>query len=315
MVRAWTCPARLCALVAALALVVLSFGIASPATAVTPGLDRGNSEAAHEKNADRKSGSTTSTSTSSAATTGGDAAAKGSGKTSSKSSSSTKSNVGGGGGKASSHQDTPDNEQPVSNADRNQGGANGDCYDGRDADEGPYCGTKRDKQSANGNGGGEAKGRPCAGCVGKADNKNPPGQMPGPQDRNNGYECDGNNGIAKGNPAHTGCATLPTTSDDCPPEKVAKLGKDCEDNPPGDEDERPDAVIGGVQDFANPRPPVVAGVQQFATPPAVAPQAGVLPSTGASSTAGWLMTLGVGLLLMGAALVGLRRHGQAPVRS
>ena len=28
---------------------------------------------------------------------------------------------------------------------------------------------------------------------------------PGPEDKNNGYECDGNNGIALGNPAHTAC--------------------------------------------------------------------------------------------------------------
>jgi LPXTG-motif cell wall-anchored protein len=53
--------------------------------------------------------------------------------------------------------------------------------------------------------------------VGKADNKNPKGQQPGPQDNNNGYECDGNHGIAKGNPAHTGCQPgEDTPSDTCP---------------------------------------------------------------------------------------------------
>src|SRR4051794_19862986 len=65
-------------------------------------------------------------------------------------------------------------------------------------------------------------GRPCAGCVGNADDKNPPGQYPdGPTDHNNGYECDqkgrseneGNNGVGFGNPAHTGCAPS-TTPDD-----------------------------------------------------------------------------------------------------
>ncbi len=69
--------------------------------------------------------------------------------------------------------------------------------------------------SQNGAGDGEATGKPCAGCVGNADDKNPPGQFPsGPGDANNGYECDqkgrstneGNNGIGFGNPAHTGCA-------------------------------------------------------------------------------------------------------------
>jgi hypothetical protein len=68
---------------------------------------------------------------------------------------------------------------------------------------GPYDTTCDGTASANGNG--TSTARPCAGCVGNADNKNPKGQLPGPQDKNNGYECDGNNGIAKGNPAHSGC--------------------------------------------------------------------------------------------------------------
>jgi hypothetical protein len=61
----------------------------------------------------------------------------------------------------------------------------------------------------NGNGDGAATGKPCAGCVGAADNKNPPGQFPDGSDANNGYECDGNSGIGKTNPAHTGCMTEP----------------------------------------------------------------------------------------------------------
>jgi hypothetical protein len=56
---------------------------------------------------------------------------------------------------------------------------------------------------------GLAVGKPCAGCVGKADNKNPPGQFPNGSDANAGYECDRNNGIGKTNPAHTGCAESP----------------------------------------------------------------------------------------------------------
>ena len=68
--------------------------------------------------------------------------------------------------------------------------------------------------SQNGAGNGNANGKPCAGCVGNADDKNPPGQATsGPTDHNNGYECDqkgrsaneGNNGVGYGNPAHTGC--------------------------------------------------------------------------------------------------------------
>ncbi|MDQ3849894.1 MAG: hypothetical protein M3296_04670, partial [Actinomycetota bacterium] len=92
-----------------------------------------------------------------------------------------------------------------------QNGANADCPSG------PYCATtSTTTPSANGNGNGQATGRPCAGCVGSADDKNPPGQLPGPEDANAGYECDKNSGIGQGNPAHTGCnqttTTTPTTT-------------------------------------------------------------------------------------------------------
>lgn len=70
---------------------------------------------------------------------------------------------------------------------------------------GPYDPPSGSVESDNGNGGGNHYGRPKAGEVGKADAKNPNGQRPGPDDDNNGYECDGNSGIAKGNPAHSGC--------------------------------------------------------------------------------------------------------------
>ena len=102
--------------------------------------------------------------------------------------------------------------QPLSNADQNPGGANGQCPGG------PYCSTRDGSPSLNGNGGGNANGKPCAGCVGKADNKNPQGQMPNGSDPNNGYECDGNNGIGKSNPAHTSCkAGTPTPPPVVPP--------------------------------------------------------------------------------------------------
>ena len=89
--------------------------------------------------------------------------------------------------------------QPLSTADQNTGGANGQCPDG------PYCSTRDGSPSGNGNGGGNATGEPCAACVGNADNKNPPGQMPNGSDPNNGFECDGNSGIGQTNPAHSGC--------------------------------------------------------------------------------------------------------------
>ena len=59
--------------------------------------------------------------------------------------------------------------------------------------------------SENGNGNGLALGRPCAGCVGNADDRTPPGQALDGTDGNAGYECDTNAGIGRTNPAHTGC--------------------------------------------------------------------------------------------------------------
>jgi hypothetical protein len=101
--------------------------------------------------------------------------------------------------------------QPISNADANHGGANGQCP------KGPYCSTRNGSPSLNGNGKGKAVGKPCAGCVGKADNKNPKGQMPNGSDHNAGYECDRNHGIGRTNPAHTGCKPVvpPTKHETC----------------------------------------------------------------------------------------------------
>ena len=82
---------------------------------------------------------------------------------------------------------------------------------------GAYDDTCDGSASGNGNGDGNATGKPCAGCVGKADEKNPPGQAPDGTDANNGYECDGNSGIAKTNPAHTGCASVGGTTVTPPP--------------------------------------------------------------------------------------------------
>lgn len=84
------------------------------------------------------------------------------------------------------------------------GGSNSDC--------GAYCPSGVGKPSGNGN----ATNQPAAGSVGKADAKNPPGQLPDESDDNNGYECDGNHGVAQGNPAHTGCADDPYPGGDDP---------------------------------------------------------------------------------------------------
>jgi LPXTG cell wall anchor motif len=127
----------------------------------------------------------------------------------------------------------PTQPQPLSNADRNPGGANngGNC--------GSYCSTRDGSPSGNGNGGGKATGKPCAGCVGNADDKNPKGQYPNGSDHNAGYECDRNHGIGRSNPAHTGCTT-PTTGggggSDCTTNPTAPGctqggGSDCTTNP------------------------------------------------------------------------------------
>jgi len=119
--------------------------------------------------------------------------------------------------------------QPPSNADENGGGANGQCPNG------PYCSTRHGAASGNGNQTqGKHTGEPCAGCVGKADNKNPKGQMPNGSDNNAGYECDRNRGIGRTNPAHTGCTTTPPT--DCTTNPTASGcqqsgGGDCTTNP------------------------------------------------------------------------------------
>lgn len=70
---------------------------------------------------------------------------------------------------------------------------------------GAYDSTCDGSPSGNGLGDGNAYGKPCAGCVGNADNKNPPGQAPNGSDPNAGYECDRNQGVGQTNPAHSGC--------------------------------------------------------------------------------------------------------------
>ncbi|MFD8493425.1 LPXTG cell wall anchor domain-containing protein [Amycolatopsis sp. NPDC059657] len=117
--------------------------------------------------------------------------------------------------------------QPPSGADFSGNGAN---------THGPYDSTRDGSASANGNGGGQANGKPCAGCVGKADNKNPHGQLPGGSDANAGYECDTNHGVGRGNPAHTGCTP------NVPPGKTPPVGQP----PAGPAPEAPPLVMAAV---------------------------------------------------------------------
>lgn len=93
----------------------------------------------------------------------------------------------------------------VAKKDGNGGRPTHGCAQADENDGDPYDSTCDGSPSQNGNGGGNANGKPCAGCVGAADNKNPKGQMPDGSDHNNGYECDGNRGVGQGNPAHSGC--------------------------------------------------------------------------------------------------------------
>ena len=70
--------------------------------------------------------------------------------------------------------------------------------------DGPYTPDPSASPTPSGNGQGSTPHD--SGSKGNADGKNPPGQMPGPDDDGDvGYECDGNQGVAKGNPAHTQC--------------------------------------------------------------------------------------------------------------
>jgi hypothetical protein len=151
----------------------------------------------------------------------------------------------------------PTEPQPASNADFSGHGAN---------DTGAYDSTRDGSPSRNGNGTGTAVGKPCAGCVGKADNKNPAGQSPNGSDANKGYECDDNSGIGKTNPAHTGCLTdtdvdVPTTP------------------------EVPLVVLG--ETFTRTPPAVLSAL----TPAA---PAGTLATTGAGSTLTTLALTGLG---------------------
>ena len=157
---------------------------------------------------------------------------------------------------------------------------------------GPYDNTCDGSPSGNGNGTGQATGKPCAGCVGNADDKNPKGQYPNGSDHNKGYECDENHGIGRTNPAHTGCRpeTPPACTEDCTP--PPDCTEDCTPPPPctggdmhGDcsHHHKPPAVEN--RHHRRPRndrrPPVVLG-SRIERQPAPAQPGALLPFTGAS---------------------------------
>lgn len=197
--------------------------------------------------------------------------------------------------------------QPLSRADQNDAGANGQCPDG------PYCSTRDGSPSENGNGDGEAKGKPCAGCVGKADNKNPRGQMPDGSDANKGYECDDNNGVGKSNPAHTGCTsdedggsksllsktTTKKTSKKTTHKKTSKQGAPEVAGVQAQTDDAPQVL--GVQASRTRASSDAAPAGANRAAPALAPSASALPNTGAGSHLGLMLGAGLALLAAGAA--------------
>jgi hypothetical protein len=143
----------------------------------------------------------------------------------------------------------------------------------------------------NGVGEGDNQGNgnaPANGTVGKADGKNPPGQVKNGGDR--GYECDDNSGVGNngGNPAHSGCASTPGTSPPVLP---------TESTAPTDS-----SVPETKGKSGNPGAPEVLGIArnapEAAVPTAVAGGAG---DDGGTSGALWIL-LGGALALAGLAV-------------
>ncbi|HEV3475667.1 MAG TPA: hypothetical protein VG602_09935 [Actinomycetota bacterium] len=147
-----------------------------------------------------------------------------------------------------------------------------------------YDSTCDGTASLNGNGTGGG-GRPCAGCVGNADYKNPPGQFPDGTDANNGYECDGNSGVGKTNPAHSGCRppVVPPPVPPGPPPVAPPPGP-----PPGPP---PEVQPREIQPAEVTRAPGAPGELAF---------------TG--STPGPLVAIALGLALLGIALIVIGRR-------
>jgi LPXTG-motif cell wall-anchored protein len=303
-------PARPLAVIAALLMLVLSMGVAGNAFADS---DNGHG-AGQAYGHGGGQGNSSADSPSGTATTSNGAAVD----------HSTQGNA--------STQGDVTKPQPLSNADQNTAGANGACPGG------PYCSTRDGSPSLNGNGNGNGVGKPCAGCVGKADNKNPKGQHPNGSDHNNGYECDGNNGIGKGNPAHTGCKAVtppppPPHKPPCtkPPKPPVTPPAKPPVTPPNEVPPAvtppavtpPEVVPAVTPPSVTPpevapavAPPAVApavlGEEAFAQPPqaaAVAPAAaGVLPPTGVGSGTELVGLAGLALVLIGGATLTFRRR-------
>lgn len=192
--------------------------------------------------------------------------------------------------------DTDGTETTTSSASSGDSGSSSDggppkgCDQAGFNDGGAYDSTCDGTPGEQGNDGNDK----VAGSEGSADNKFPPGQIPsGPDDGNNGYECDGNNGISKGNPAHTRCKQPPPPTAVCVPTAANNFCQPPNPPKPPKTPEEPEVLKKFVR-----RPPPTA-------PPAVPPavegrRASQLPVTGFESThALWIALY---LMVMGACL-------------
>ena len=150
---------------------------------------------------------------------------------------------------------------------------------------------------------GNATGQPGDDEAGKnkGGDKTPPGQSD--NDKNKGHECDGNNGIAKGNPAHPGCGGGDNIVDDSGCEGACGGGTTTTTNTTVvGEGEQPETEVLGLTE-ERPAAPAAA------TPAAAAP--GELARTGAKTQT--LGLLGLALLAFGGSAILLARRDQETV--
>ena len=200
-----------------------------------------------------------------------------------------------------------ENQTAAGSSSRCPNGKMGGDDTGHGANQGSaYDSTCDGSPSGNGNGTGGTK--PCAGCVGNADDKNPPGQMPGGSDHNNGYECDGNSGVGRTNPAHTGCTDVQAATVDQEVQAAAverrtdaaattlcPAGTDNAGRPMAEADcNEDDSVLGKVLQKAGPLGAAVKGVG--------AAVGAVLPFTGNGDLIAFL-AIALGLIAAGLLLL------------
>ena len=190
------------------------------------------------------------------------------------------------------HPYEPDPE-PVKTVKATKGPTECPDYDQRDA--GAYDHDNCDGTIGLHGNGGNGK---CAGCTGKADDKAPGGQYPG--DHNNGYECDHNSGVGKGNPAHSKCAVESPSRPSRPSRRDSNPSRPDFNRPRSVPDvNQPPVVLPAAPIPAPPvtvlgKPPVAAPAPPPA-PPAELP--GVLPVTGSKDVSIFMF---IGVLLIGA---------------